>query len=137
MFDLPGPRGNFDKDVDEGQATTVAHALDVAMDWFENKRKQNFLAWEWFPRPKIFAAVRRSPIWMDDAIYALIQERRDRPDESGDLLTMLMQARDEATGEGTTSCWVMHRSPNYFDQANRFMPDRWENDLSKLCPSRR
>ncbi|WP_040695483.1 cytochrome P450 [Nodosilinea nodulosa] len=227
----------FDKDVDEGQASTVAHALDVAMDWFENKRKQNFLVWEWFPRPENIR-YRQAIADMDEAIYALIRERREHPDQSGDLLTMLMQAQDEATGErmddkllrdevatlmlaghettanalswtwmllsqnpqvwerlqneldtalegrsptiddlpqlpytsaiikesmrlyppvsllgreaaedttvgdcqvpqGTVmllSQWVMHRSPDYFEQADQFLPDRWENNLEKSLP---
>jgi cytochrome P450 len=227
----------FDKDVDEGQASTVAHALDVAMDWFENKRKQGFLVWEWFPRPENIR-YRQAIAEMDEAIYALIRERRETPDESGDLLTMLMQAEDEATGErmddkllrdevatlmlaghettanalswtwmllsqnpqvwerlhselesvlqgrpptindlpqlqytgnvikesmrlyppvsllgrevaeDTTlgdyavpkgmvlllSQWVMHRSPDYFDDAETFRPERWDNNLEKSLP---
>lgn len=39
----------FSAQVDEGEAKVVAHALDVAMDWFESKRKQGFLVWEWLP----------------------------------------------------------------------------------------
>ncbi|MGG6239778.1 cytochrome P450 [Nodosilinea sp. AN01ver1] len=227
----------FDKDVNEGQASTVAHALDVAMDWFENKRKQGFLVWEWFPRPENIR-YRQAIARMDEAIYALIQERREHLGESNDLLTMLMQAEDDATGErmddkllrdevatlmlaghettanalswtwmllsqnpqvwerlqheletvlqgrppaiddlpqlsytsniikesmrlyppvsllgrevakDTTlgdyqipqgmvlllSQWVMHRSPDYFDQADQFWPERWDNNLEKSLP---
>lgn len=227
----------FDKDIGEGQARTVAHALDVAMDWFESKRKQGYLVWEWFPRPENIR-YRQAISDMNDAIYALIQERRENPDESGDLLTMLMQAEDEETGErmddqllrdevatlmlaghettanalswtwmllsqnpqvwqslqaelaevlgdrppsmedlpnlrytdqvikesmrlyppvaligrevatDTTigdyavpegmvlmlSQWVMHRKPEYFDQADQFQPERWADDLEKSLP---
>lgn len=227
----------FDKDISEGQARTVAHALDVAMDWFESKRKQGYLVWEWFPRPENIR-YRQAISDMNDAIYALIRERRENPDESGDLLTMLMQAEDEETGErmddqllrdevatlmlaghettanalswtwmllsqnpqvwqslqaelaevlgdrppsmadlpnlrytdqvikesmrlyppvaligrevatDTTigdyavpegmvlmlSQWVMHRKPEYFDQADQFQPERWADDLEKSLP---
>jgi cytochrome P450 len=42
----------FDTDVDSGEAAVVSDALDVAMHWFESKRRQNFLVWEWLPRPE-------------------------------------------------------------------------------------
>lgn len=32
------------------------------------------------------------------------------------------------------SQWVMHRSPEYFDQANQFLPERWNNELEKSLP---
>lgn len=227
----------FDKDVGEGQAQTVAHALDVAMDWFESKRKQGYLVLEWFPRPEN-VRYHQAIAAMNEAIYALIQERRQHPDSSGDLLTMLMQAKDEDTGEGmddkllrdevatlmlaghettanalswtwmllsqhpevgeelrqelTTvlgdrppsledlrqlpytnqvikesmrlyppvallgreaatdtslggyvvpqgtvmllSQWVMHRKPEYFENADQFQPQRWQGDLEKTLP---
>jgi cytochrome P450 len=37
---------------------------------------------------------------IDKAIYAIIEERRRHPVESNDLLALLMEARDEETGEG-------------------------------------
>ncbi len=37
---------------------------------------------------------------LDRSIYALIDEHRQNPDAFKDLLTLLMQARDEETGEG-------------------------------------
>jgi cytochrome P450 len=88
----------FNKDIDEGEAKTVAHALDVTMNWFESKRKQGFLVWEWFPRPENIR-YRQAIAQMDEAIYALIRERRESGATSHDLLSMLMQARDDETGE--------------------------------------
>ncbi|MBD0300733.1 MAG: cytochrome P450, partial [Tolypothrix sp. T3-bin4] len=86
----------FSADLDAGEAKVVANALDVAMQWFESKRRQNFLVWEWFPRPENIR-YRNAIAQMDEAIYKLIQERRNSVEKSNDLLTMLMEAKDEET----------------------------------------
>ncbi|MBE9208376.1 cytochrome P450 [Nostoc sp. LEGE 06077] len=88
----------FSAEVDAGEAKVVAHALDVAMNWFESKRKQNFLVWEWFPRPENIS-YRQAIAQMDEAIYKLIQQRRHSQEKTNDLLTMLMEAKDEQTGQ--------------------------------------
>lgn len=87
----------FSRDVSEEEAKDVAHALDVAMHWFESKRKQGFLIWEWFPRPENIR-YRNAIHQMDKTIYAIIDQRRTSGEEPGDLLSMLMQARDEDDG---------------------------------------
>lgn len=84
----------FDQNVGEGEAKNVAHALDVAMNWFESKRKQNFLIWEWFPRPENIR-YRNAINKMDQSIYSLIEQKRQSNENGFDLLSMLMQARDE------------------------------------------
>jgi cytochrome P450 len=84
----------FNSDVDDGEAQTVAHALDVAMNWFESKRSQGYLVWEWFPRPENIH-YRQAIAQMDETIYSIIQQRRDSKEDLGDLLSMLMNARDE------------------------------------------
>jgi cytochrome P450 len=88
----------FDTDVDSGEAAVVSNALDVAMHWFESKRRQNFLVWEWLPRPEN-VRYRQAIAKMDEAIYGLIRARRSQPEPSNDLLSMLMAARDEETGQ--------------------------------------
>ena len=88
----------FDTDVDSGEAAVVSDALDVAMHWFESKRRQNFLVWEWFPRPENIR-YREAIAKMDQAIYGLIRARRAQTATSNDLLSMLMAARDEDTGQ--------------------------------------
>jgi cytochrome P450 len=84
----------FNSDVDDGEAQTVAHALDVAMNWFESKRSQGYLVWEWFPRPENIH-YRHAIAQMDETIYRIIQQRHDSKEDPGDLLSMLMNARDE------------------------------------------
>jgi cytochrome P450 len=84
----------FNSDVDDRDAQTVAHALDVAMNWFESKRSQGFLVWEWFPRPENIS-YRQAIAQMDETIYSIIEQRRNSNEDSGDLLSMLMNARDE------------------------------------------
>jgi cytochrome P450 len=49
------------------------------------------------PRNRRFLAARAT---LDGIVYRIIAERRQRPDEHDDLLAMLMEARDEETGEG-------------------------------------
>jgi cytochrome P450 len=87
----------FDRDVSEGEAQDVAHALDVSMDWFESKRKQNFVVWEWFPRPENIR-YRQAIQKMDESIYSLIAAKRQNQSRGTDLLSMLMQAKDEDDG---------------------------------------
>jgi cytochrome P450 len=84
----------FNSDVDDGEAQTVAHALDVAMNWFESKRSQGYLVWEWFPRPENIS-YRQAIAHMDETIYGIIQQRRNSNEDPGDLLSMLMNAKDE------------------------------------------
>ncbi len=89
----------FNQDVSTSEAETVAHALDVAMNWFDSKRRQNFLIWEWFPRPEN-VRYRDAISAMDDTIYTIIRQRRESGEDPGDLLSMLMSARDEDDGSG-------------------------------------
>ena len=49
------------------------------------------------PRNRRFLAARAT---LDGVIYGIIAERRRRPGEHADLLALLMDARDEETGEG-------------------------------------
>jgi cytochrome P450 len=88
----------FNADVDTGEAQAIANALDVAMNWFDSKRRQNFLVWEWFPRPEN-VRYHQAIAKMDAAIYTLIATRRQQTEETTDLLSMLMSARDEETGQ--------------------------------------
>lgn len=87
----------FNQDVSTSEADTIAHALDVAMNWFDSKRRQNFFILEWFPRPEN-VRYRNAIKAMDDSIYSIINQRRESGEDPGDLLSMLMAARDEDDG---------------------------------------
>ncbi|MEH2320944.1 cytochrome P450 [Nostoc sp.] len=87
----------FSSDVTEKQADDVAQAMSVAAEWFLARRKSPFSLPEQFPTPSNLRykhAVER----MDKHIYQIIQERRSSGEESLDLLSMMMQARDEDDG---------------------------------------
>jgi cytochrome P450 len=84
----------FNVDMTGGTAQTIAETLEVAMEWFASRRKQAFL-----PLTKLPTAINRryqqSLQKMDQAIYALIEDRRKGKDDPGDLLSLLLQATDE------------------------------------------
>ncbi len=85
-------------DVTSGEeAQDVAHALDVTMDWFESKRQQNFILLEWFPIPENIR-YKNAIKQMDKTIYQMINQRRASGENPGDLLSMLMAAKDEEDG---------------------------------------
>lgn len=89
----------FNQDVSTDEANTVAHALDVSMNWFDSKRRQNFFIIEWFPRPENIR-YRNAIKAMDESIYGIIQARKESGEDPGDLLSMLMAARDDDDGSG-------------------------------------
>lgn len=89
----------FNQDVSNREAETIAHALDVSMNWFDSKRRQNFFIVDWFPRPENIR-YRNAVKAMDKTIYGIIQTRRESGEDPGDLLSMLMAARDEDDNSG-------------------------------------
>ena len=84
-------------DLEAEEAQAIAHALDLSMKWFSQQQKQGFLLPNNFPLPltqRYFAALKV----MDDLIYQLIQQRRLSNTDTGDLLSMLLQVKDETDG---------------------------------------
>lgn len=91
----------FDADV-EAEADEIGDALSEAMEMFNYLTLPFFGILERLPLPvmKRFKAARQR---LDETIYRMIRERRDRGEDRGDLLSMLMQARDvEGDGSGMT-----------------------------------
>ncbi|MBW4643138.1 MAG: cytochrome P450 [Goleter apudmare HA4340-LM2] len=87
----------FNCDLSDQAAQDVAHALDVTMNWFDKKRQENFAFVEWLHKPKDISyenAIQQ----MNKTIYQMINERRTSGENPGDLLSMLMEARDEVDG---------------------------------------
>lgn len=84
-----------------GDAETTGKALTVAM-YFANEYAESLVPIPlWVPTPKNrrFLEARAA---LDQMVFRIIGERRARrvPGAKGDLLDMLMEARDEETGEG-------------------------------------
>jgi cytochrome P450 len=87
----------FSVSPDGEAAQSIAHALDLMMEWFAQQQKQGFLLPLNVPLPltrQYFAAVRA----MDEFIYRIIQERRESAEDTGDLLSMLLKVTDEVDG---------------------------------------
>jgi cytochrome P450 len=66
-----------------------------------NKVNNPLLPPVWVPTAKNLA-FKKAMKDLNDIIYKIIADRRNHPHEQDDLLSMLMEARDEETGEGMT-----------------------------------
>lgn len=85
----------FSSDATQEEASAVSKAMSVAAEWFLARLKSPIpVLPERFPSPanrRYRAAIRR----MDENIYKIISQRRTGGEDPGDLLSMMMQARDE------------------------------------------
>ena len=87
----------FSSDVSQERARDVAKAMSVAAEWFLARRKSPVSFPEAFPtlaNLRYQYAVKQ----MDKYIYQIIEQRRTNNEETGDLLSMMMQAQDEDDG---------------------------------------
>lgn len=87
----------FSSDVTQEQAADVAKAMSVAAEWFLAKQKSPVSLPEQFPTPanlRYKHAIKQ----MDKHIYQIIKQRRTSNEDTGDLLSMMMQAQDEDDG---------------------------------------
>lgn len=89
----------FSSDVTEEEAYDVKVAMTVAAEWFLAKRKSllPFSISERLPSPsnlRYGAAIHQ----MDKLIYKIIEQRRRSDEDPGDLLSMMLNARDEDDG---------------------------------------
>lgn len=83
----------FGNDV-EGEAGSLARIIETAMEHYADQRGLARLAPAWLPLParlRYQAAIRK----LDRILLRLIRERRARTDDPGDLLSILLHARDE------------------------------------------
>lgn len=90
----------FDFDLAE-EAADVGAALEVVQENFSNRFEGIFPLPTWFPSPsnlRLRRAVRR----LDQILYGIIDQRRKSQEDKGDLLSMLLHARDEDDGSGMT-----------------------------------
>lgn len=87
----------FSLSVGEAEIELVARVLHVYREHFAIRVPTHFLP-EWVPLPGAGAA-RRAGRELDALVYGIIAERRRAGGGPGDLLDVLMSARDEETGE--------------------------------------
>jgi cytochrome P450 len=86
-------------------AETVAHGLDLAMESHEESLQSPIrLGYEW-PLPR-HRRMRRAVKTLDEVVYRLIAEGRARGTDKGDVLSILLLARDEEDGSGLTDAQV-------------------------------
>src|SRR5207237_551181 len=88
----------FSADV-RGDASTVARGIELAMrSQVDSLRSIVRLGYEW-PLPR-HLRMRRAVKLLDDVVYRLIAEGRARGTDRGDVLSILLLARDEDDGNG-------------------------------------
>ena len=83
----------FSADVDD-DADTIGHAVTEAIDVFPTSVAPLGELWDHVPLHPATRRFRRARAQLDGVIYRLIAQRRDEGDR-GDLLSMLLAARDE------------------------------------------
>lgn len=91
----------FDADV-ETEADEIGDALSKTMEMFNYLTLPFFQVLERLPIPAMqrFRVARKR---LDETVFRIIRERRESGEDRGDLLSMLMQARDtEGDGSGMT-----------------------------------
>jgi cytochrome P450 len=91
----------FDADVSD-EARAIGDASEVVMEHF-GKRLGSLRAFlpVWLPTPanlRLHRAIRR----LDAVVYRMIADRRGRPEDRGDLLSLLLQAQDADDGSRMT-----------------------------------
>ncbi len=103
----------FDRDVSDGEANHIAHALDEAMNWSTDQGQVNDCS-TWLDRSlnavtQILQSVgigqsesdrryQEAIALLDQTVYAMIQQRRRNDATGDDLLGMLMQVEDADDG---------------------------------------
>jgi len=94
-------RALFSRDV-AGSVPALGAAIDTLIESFGRPAVPDLLGLpEWLPRRRDPAA-KRALAYVDSVIYEIIRSRRAASASPDDLLGMLLEARDEETGEGMT-----------------------------------
>jgi len=88
----------FDADV-ETEADEIGEALNEAMEQFNNLTLPFAQLLQKLPLPSV-RRFKRARERLDETIYRIIRDRRQSGEDRGDLLSMLIQARD-VEGDGT------------------------------------
>src|SRR5262249_17320563 len=97
----------------ENDARDVGQALEILLERFRARFASIFWLPRWLPTPgklRFDRAVRR----LDEIIYRLIRQRRESGEERGDLLSILLHARDEDDGTRMTDQQVRDEAMTLF-----------------------
>ena len=90
----------FSLSVNDRQLDEMARAFGTALEHMTLRMFTFFLP-EWFPL-KGRRACREAVATLEDRVYGILRERRASGEQPDDLLTMMLEVRDEETGEGMT-----------------------------------
>lgn len=101
----------FSSDVLE-QANVVGHSIGEATHFAFSQRGLIKIPMNW-PVPKNIR-FRKAMAALDEIVYDFIDKRRGHESEFDDLLSMLMEARDEDTGEGMTRLQLRDEVASFF-----------------------
>ena len=102
----------FDAEVD-GDASEVSNALHLLQENFLVRINSLLLLPIWVPTPQNLR-LRRIIRKLDEIIFRFIRQRRQNPVEKPDLLSILLQARDEDDGTGMTDRQVRDEAMTLF-----------------------
>jgi cytochrome P450 len=83
------------------EAQAIAAAMEVAQQNFIVRFNSLVPLPMWVPSPGNLR-MRRAVRKLDDVMYGIIRHRRDNPTDRGDLLSLLLHARDEDDGSAMT-----------------------------------
>ena len=87
----------FNRDASDKDARDVSRAMEVTAEWMLAQRKLLIPIAEQFPTPSNIR-YKNAINKLNKYIYRIINERRASGENPGDLLSMMMQARDEDDG---------------------------------------
>ena len=90
----------FSLSIDDRELEIMARCFNTALEQITIRMATYFLP-EWLPLPHQRAA-QEAVATLEQMIYRIIHERRESGQDPDDLLSMLLSARDEETGEGMT-----------------------------------
>jgi cytochrome P450 len=90
----------FNLSIDDRELGVMAKCFNTALEQITIRMATYFLP-EWAPLPHKHAC-QEAVATLDSIVYRIIRERRESGEDQDDLLSMLLSARDEETGEGMT-----------------------------------
>src|SRR5262249_33422058 len=102
----------FNTEVDD-DAHAVAHAMEVMQQNFLERFNSLMPLPMWIPTPANLRA-RRATRQLDDVLFRIIRQRRAAKVDKGDLLSLLLHARDEDDGTGMTDKQVRDEAMTLF-----------------------